>query len=37
MGYMTVQRMQSEFLNATGLFYKRKIIPRENKQTLVVF
>lgn len=37
MGYMTVQRMQSGFLNATVLIYKRKIIPRENKQSLVVF
>lgn len=37
MGYMTVQRMQSEFLDATGLIYKRKIIPHENKQSLVVF
>ena len=31
MGYITVQRIQSEFLNATGLTYKRKIIARENK------
>jgi len=34
---MAVQRMQSKFLNATGLSYKRKLIPRENKQSLVVF
>jgi len=32
MRYMTVQRMQSEFLNATGL-----ITRENNKQNLVVF